>query len=85
MYAPPVPGTYKIIATFGGSESYFSSTAQTTMLFNEPEATTAPTQTPQQSTADLYFVPAIAGLFVLIVIVLIPSGNFDVQKTAINV
>ena len=70
-YTPPVPGTYKVIATFAGSESYFSSTAQTTMLFDEPIATAAPTQAPTQSVADTYFIPAIAGLFALIIIVLV--------------
>ena len=69
-FAPPVPGIYTIIATFGGSNSYYSSTAQTSYLFESPPSETAvPTATPT-SVADLYFVPAIVGLFVLIIIVL---------------
>jgi len=69
-FTPPVPGTYSIIATFGGSHSYFSSTAETHMLvLPSAAATAAPTATPT-SAADTYFVPAIAGLFVLIIIVL---------------
>jgi hypothetical protein len=70
-FTPDVPGTYTIIATFGGSNSYFSSSGQTHMTFvSPPAATAAPTAAPA-SAADTYFVPAIAGLFVLIIIVLI--------------
>lgn len=64
-------GTYTIVASFGGSNSYFSSTAETAMAYDLPAApTVAPTAIPA-SVADTYFVPAIAGLFVLIIIVLV--------------
>jgi hypothetical protein len=64
-------GTYIIIATFKGTNSYFSSSAETPMAYDlPPTATAAPTQIPA-SVADTYFVPAIAGLFVLIIVVLI--------------
>jgi hypothetical protein len=64
-------GLYTIMATFKGTNSYFSSTAETTMAYDLPPAATAtPTQIPA-SVADTYFIPAIAGLFVLIIIVLI--------------
>ncbi|HLN89950.1 MAG TPA: PQQ-binding-like beta-propeller repeat protein [Candidatus Binatia bacterium] len=69
-YTPNVPGTYKIIATFGGSNSYYGSTAQTSMAYELPTAHESPTPAPPASAADLYFVPATAGLFVLIIIVL---------------
>ena len=70
MFKPEVPGEYTIIATFAGSKSYGSSKAETAIGVEEaPQAT--PAQTPaSQSLADMYFVPAIAGLFVLIIIVL---------------
>jgi hypothetical protein len=32
MWTPPVPGVYKITATFEGSKSYWSSTAQTAVV-----------------------------------------------------
>ena len=69
-YTPPVPGAYKITATFGGSNSYYSSTAQTTMGFEEPAATTAPTATPVSNfatTNDLML--GIAAIIVVIVII----------------
>jgi len=66
---PPVPGKYTITATFAGTNGYWSSNAQTAMTVQSaPSATAAPTATPT-SVADLYFVPAIAGLFVLIIVI----------------
>ena len=79
-FTPTIAGTYTIIATFGGSNSYYSSTAETTMLWNTPtSATAAPTATPT-SVADTYFVPAIAGLFVLIVVVAIVLAMLMLRK-----
>jgi hypothetical protein len=79
-FTPDVPGTYTIIATFGGSNSYFSSSGQTHMTFVlPPAATAAPTPTPT-SVADMYFVPAIAGLFVLIIIVAIVLALLMLRK-----
>ncbi len=70
-FTPKIPGTYQIIATFAGTNSYGSSSATTYLGIAEASAPTAtPTQLPT-SVADTYFVPAIAGLFVLIIIVLI--------------
>ncbi len=68
-YTPPVPGAYRIIATFGGSNSYYSSTAQTTVGFDEPAATASPQATQAPSMADLYFMPMSIGLFIAIIIV----------------
>ncbi len=70
MWTPQIAGTYQIIATFGGSESYGSSYATTyTGVKDTPSTTTAPTAQPA-TMVETYFVPAIAGLFVLIIIVL---------------
>jgi hypothetical protein len=69
-WAPEVPGLYQIIATFSGSVSYGSSSASTYFTAVETPATT-PTETPLQqvSVADMYFVPAIAGIIAAIAIV----------------
>jgi hypothetical protein len=66
---PDVSGKYTITATFAGTNGYYGSNAQTALTVQAaPSATSAPTSTPT-SVADMYFVPAIAGLFVLIIIV----------------
>ena len=70
-FTPQVPGTYQIVATFAGSNAYGPSSAQTYMAVGEPATTSIPTPTTQaQSVADAYFIPAIAGLFVLVIVVL---------------
>ncbi len=72
-YTPQVPGTYQITATFAGTNSYGPSSDSTTLQVNSPLATpvTVTPTPPAQSAADLYFIPAIAGLFILIIIVLV--------------
>ncbi|MCL5878142.1 MAG: PQQ-binding-like beta-propeller repeat protein [Candidatus Bathyarchaeota archaeon] len=70
-WKPDVPGAYTVYVTFLGSAAYYGSTAQNAFFVEEePAATAAPTPTPQ-STADMYFIPAVAGLFVLVIIVLV--------------
>lgn len=71
-WVPPseIPGKYTIIATFAGSKSYWPSFAETAISIDSAASTPAPTEHPIESTADMYFIPAIAGLFVLIIIVL---------------
>ena len=72
-WTPPsgTPGLYTITATFNGTDSYYGSVAQTS-ISTAPAATAtpAPTATPT-SIANMYFVPAIAGLAVLIIVVAI--------------
>jgi len=70
-WSPEVPGLYQIIATFKGSESYGSSTSSTYLTAVEaPSATAQPTPMPLLM-SEQYFIPAIAGLSVLIIIVLV--------------
>jgi hypothetical protein len=64
-WTPDISGTYQVIATFHGNNAYWGSYAQTAFdVMHAPATTNTPT-----SAADMYFVPAIAGLFVLIIIV----------------
>jgi hypothetical protein len=68
-FAPNVPGTYTITATFGGSNSYFSSSAETHVTIVSPSAAPAtPTPTPA-SMADLYFLPMSIVIIVAIVVI----------------
>ncbi len=69
-FTPDVPGTYQVIATFAGSNSYGPSYATTYLGVGEaPTSTAQATSQPQQSIADVYFVPAIAGLFIFVAVI----------------
>ena len=69
-WTPDISGNYTVIATFHGNNGYYPSYSETTFTVGSPHATAIPASpTPAPSAADLYFVPAIAGLFVLIIIV----------------
>ncbi len=71
MWQPEVPGKYKIIATFAGDESYGSSFAETAVgVVSAAEPTAGPTVQPA-TVSEQYFIPAIAGIIVLIVVVAI--------------
>ena len=72
-------GTYTVITSFDGSHAYWPSQSQSSFTLNEAAVTPAPTATPQ-SAADMYFVPAIAGLFVLIIIVAIVLALLMLRK-----
>jgi hypothetical protein len=68
-FTPEVAGKYTIIARFAGSESYFSSYAETAMYVdNAATATPQPTQAPA-SLADQYILPGIIGIIVAIAVV----------------
>ena len=68
-WLPDIAGDYRVIATFAGSNGYWPSSAETSFTVSEAEPTATPVATPAPSAADLYFVPAIAGLFVAIIVV----------------
>jgi len=69
-FVPEVPGMYTLIATFPGSTSYYGSFAQTAFMVEEAPIT--PTEEPEEpSVADQFFIPAIAGLFVLGIVTLV--------------
>ncbi len=68
-WKPDISGEYTVTAIFAGSESYYFSSAETSFYASEAAtATPTPTQA-TQSMADQYFIPAIAGLFVAIIVV----------------
>jgi len=70
QWEPDISGKYTIHAKFAGSKAYYPSQAIAAFAVDEVEATPEPTETPP-SVADQYFIPAIAGIFVLIIIVLV--------------
>jgi hypothetical protein len=67
-FVPMIPGKYVVYAAFEGSNSYYGSVAETTLVVDDAiSATPPPTPTPD-SVADLYFVPAVAGILVAIIV-----------------
>jgi hypothetical protein len=70
-WQPDISGQYSVVATFAGTNGYYpaSATSSFNVQAEHPTPTVAPTQAP--SPADLYFVPAIAGLFVFVAIIAI--------------
>ncbi len=78
--APTVPGLYKVTATFSGTNSYYSSSAETNFIVTSGSTSTvAPTAIPA-SAADMYFIPAIAGLFILIIVGLVVLALLMLRK-----
>jgi hypothetical protein len=67
-WTPDISGDYTVVASFAGSESYYPSNAETHFTASDTAPTPAPTQAPTQSAADMYFVPAVAGIIVSIII-----------------
>jgi hypothetical protein len=77
---PDIPGKYTIIATFSADNSYYGSCGETYAYVASPApAAASPTPTPT-SVADMYFVPAIAGLAVLIIVGLIVLALLMLRK-----
>ncbi len=68
MWEPDIPGKYTVIASFAGSESYYSSAAETAIGVTEAPPTT-PQSTLPLSAADIYFVPATIGVIIAIIVV----------------
>ena len=69
QWTPDISGKYTVYASFGGSESYWPSHTVTAFAVKEAPLTPTPSPLAQQSVADQYFIPAIAGLFIAIIIV----------------
>jgi hypothetical protein len=75
QWTPTTPGLYKVYATFGGSDSYFSSYAETGATVTTAAATATPTQTHAPSnlatTSDLmtYIVVGVIAIIIAIAIV----------------
>jgi hypothetical protein len=65
-FEPLVPGEYTVFASFDGSRSYYGSSAKTAFSVEEAPAATAEPTPPPASVADAYFVPAVAGIIVVI-------------------
>jgi hypothetical protein len=67
-WTPDIAGNYTVIASFAGSESYYPSHADTSFAVDPVAPTPIPATPAPQSAADMYFVPAVAGIIIAIVI-----------------
>ena len=68
-WQPDISGKYTVIANFKGTESYWPSHAETAFTVSEATPTQTPSLPPTQSMTDMYFIPAVAGIIVAILIV----------------
>ncbi len=79
-WTPDIPGDYTVIATFAGTNGYWPSSSETTFNIMDAAATATPVPNTTSSVADQYFIPAIAGLFVLIIVVLALVAVMMIRK-----
>jgi len=70
QWTPDITGKYTVIATFAGTNGYWSSYAETYFAVDEAAATATPQPTASPSAADLYFLPAVAGLLIAMIVVI---------------
>jgi hypothetical protein len=68
-WIPDISGTFTVYVTFEGSAAYYASTAGSAFVVDQPVAIATPQPTATPSMSDVYFLPAIAGLFVAIIVV----------------
>jgi uncharacterized protein YfaS (alpha-2-macroglobulin family) len=68
QWTPDITGKYTVVATFAGNNGYYGSSSEAAFAVDQAAATATPQPTQTPSAADLYFVPAIAGLFVVVII-----------------
>jgi len=66
-WLPDIEGDYRVITTFAGTNGYWSSYSETSFTVDPAAPTPAPTQPPQTSMVEQYFVPAVVGIAVLII------------------
>jgi len=68
-WTPDIAGQYKVIATFAGNNGYYGSSSEAAFAVDEAAATPTPVPTQAPGLADTYFVPAVAGIIVAILVV----------------
>ena len=79
-WAPDIEGSYTVIASFAGTNSYYGASAESSFYAMNAPATATPQPTAAPSAADLYFIPAIAGLFVVVIVGIAVLGILMLRK-----
>jgi hypothetical protein len=81
---PPVPGLYKIIATFEGSESYYGSYAETYLSVEEPTSAgqqLEPELTePTQATEAMFITTELIVILAVVIIAVIALAGFYIFR-----
>jgi hypothetical protein len=78
-----IPGTYTVYATFGGSNGYWPSNAETNMAIQSAPSTPAPTATPQSNIATMSALTyGIATAVIAIIIAIAIVGILMLRKKA---
>jgi hypothetical protein len=67
-WQPDISGAYQVYVTFAGSKAYYGSSATATFYADEAAATATPMPTPAPSAADLYFLPAVIGIVIALIV-----------------
>jgi hypothetical protein len=68
QWTPDIPGKYVVTAKFDGSESYYSSFAETSFVADPVSTPPTPSPPAPQSAADIYFIPAVAAIIIAIAV-----------------
>jgi hypothetical protein len=68
-WTPDISGSYTVIASFAGSESYYSSSAETSFYASAPAPTASPYPQITLPPTEMYIVAAAAAMIVAIAIV----------------
>jgi hypothetical protein len=68
-WTPDIAGKYTVFASFAGTNGYYSSYSEAAFAVDEPVATATPQPTQPPSASDLYFIPAIIGVIIAILVV----------------
>ena len=80
-WTPDIPGSYTLIATFAGTQSYYGSSAQTAFYASSPSATPAPTAAPVTGLATMSGVTiGIAAAVIAIIIAIAIVGLLLIRK-----
>jgi outer membrane protein assembly factor BamB len=67
-WTPDIEGKYQIYASFAGSKSFYPSHAEAAFTVEPAITSPTPLSLQQESIADQYFVPAVAGIIVAIIV-----------------
>jgi hypothetical protein len=68
-WTPDIPGSYTLVANFAGSESYYSSSAETHFYANAPAPTASPYPIVNLPPTEMYFTISTVAIIIAIIII----------------